>query len=132
MNNTPSTRSGKQLADAAALLPSFQQFVHLAIAKAESDLEGICRIRFTDEHWSDDDFDVGTAVDCALDQVRRMKGMQFAELDAFEQEWFKVAAVLNLGSKSFSRSDCSYSRRLESACHMFSQTAEMADFITAG
>lgn len=110
-------------------LPSFQQFVTLAIAKAERDLECICRIRCSDEHWCDDDVDVDTAVDLALDQIRRMKVMQFADCDAFTGEWFKVAAVLNLGVKSFSRKDCSYMRFLDGSCDMFSQAAEMAEFI---
>lgn len=110
-------------------LPSFHQFVSLAIAKAERDLECICRIRSSDEHWSEDDSDVDNAVDFALDQIRRMKSMQFADCDAFTGEWFKVAAVLNLGVKSFSRKDCAYMRFLDGSCHMFSQAAEMVEFI---
>ncbi len=117
-------------ADASmAALPSFHQFVTLVIAKAERDLECICRIRSADEHWSEDDSDVDNAVDFALDQIRRMKSMQFVDCEAFIGEWFKVAAVLNLGVKSFSRKDCAYMRFLDGSCHMFSQAAEMAEFI---
>lgn len=113
-------------------LPSFQQLVALAIAKAEFDLEHICRIRCTDEHWSDEDNEVDNAVDLALDQVRRMKCLQFEQFDQFIGEWFKVSAVLNLGAKSFSRKDCAYMRFLDGSCHMFSHAAEMAEFILQG
>lgn len=113
----------------AAALPSFQQFVTLALEKAESDLECICRIRCADEHWEDEDADVDNAVDLALDQVRRMKAIEFADHLSFSSEWYKVAAALNLGAKAFSRKDCAYMRCLDSACHMFSQAADMAEFI---
>ncbi|GAB2531195.1 hypothetical protein [Simplicispira piscis] len=113
-------------------LPSFHQFVTLAIAKAEFDLEHICRIRCTDEHWSDEDNEVDNAVDLALDQVRRMKCLQFEQFDQFIGEWFKVSAVLHLGVKSFSRKDCAYMRFLDGSCHMFSHAAEMAEFILQG
>lgn len=119
----------KQPTSTQAALPSFQQFVTLAIAKAERDLECICRIRCSDEYWREEDVDVDTAVDLALDQIRRMKAMQMADCDAFTREWFKVAAVLNLGAKSFSRKDCTYMRFLDGSCHMFTQAAELAEFI---
>lgn len=122
----PSTKPKAPATGAA--LPSFQQFVALALEKAESDLECICRIRCADEHWEDKDVDVDNAVDLALDQVRRMKSITFNHL-SFDGEWYKVAAVLNLGAKAFSRKDCAYMRCLDSACHMFSQAGEMAEFV---
>lgn len=73
--------------------------------------------------------DVDTAVDFALDQIRRIEAMQVADCDQFTGEWYKVSAVLNLGAKSFSRKDCAYMRFLDGSCHMFSQAAEMAEFI---
>lgn len=124
-----STANHNQPTSAPAALPSFQQFVALAIAKAESDLEFVCRIRCSDKDWTEEDVDVDTAVDLALDQIRRMKTVQFADCDAFTAEWIKVASVLNLGARSFSRKDCSYMRFLDGACHMFAHAAEMAEFI---
>lgn len=110
-------------------LPTFHQFVSLAVAKAEKDLECICRVRTSDQDWSDGDDDVDWAVELALDQVRRIKGVQFASYSAFAREWCKVRAVLYLGTKAHSRTDSAYVRFLNGACGMFEHAADMAFFL---
>lgn len=110
-------------------LPTFQQAVAMALAKAEKDLKNIINIRCADEHWRDEDVDVDCAVELALSHVQHMKAANFADFDHFSTDWYKAAAAVNLGLKVFSRNECSYMRSLADAGAMFRQTADMVEFL---
>lgn len=112
-----------------AALPTFQQVIALALAKAEQNLRRLIEIRCNDERWADADVDVDFAVELALTHLERMKAMSFENYNGLDYEWFKVAAALKLGKKQFSRPDCNYSRTLESTCNMFDQMAELFEFV---
>ena len=110
-------------------LPTFQQAVAMALAKAEWDLKYIINTRRNDEQWDDNDVDVDYAVELALCHVQSMKAVAFADFDHFSTDWYKAAAAINLGIKIFSRNDCAYIRCLKCAGNMFQQTADMVEFV---
>lgn len=114
----------------APQMPTFQQMVVLALAKADKDLRTLIEIRCGDEHWAEEDVDVDLAVELALTHLERMKSMSFTEYTGFDIEWFKVGAALNLGKKLFSRQDCWYRHALDRTCAMFDHIASMVEHIS--
>lgn len=114
---------------AASTLPSFRQFITLALAKAEHELKVLIDIRCRDDDWSDDDVSVDNVTELALSQIQAMKGMDFNGSDDFYQHWFRVGAAMELAQKAFSRQGCVYANLLRSICSMFEQAFAFAEFV---
>lgn len=131
MDATSLTRSAEAVGSRTPKegLPTFQQVVTLALAKAEMSLSGLKEIRCNDERWDDADSDIDFAVSLARAHVQRMMATEYPDYDTFAAEWLQVASAVNLGKRLFSRQDCWYARRLHTVCGMFEQARSMVEFV---
>lgn len=109
-------------------LPSARQMIMLALAQAEHGLASLGQLRCHDEDWADCDVDVDNATELSLHHIRRMQAMDLHSYEGFDAEWYIAASAINLAKRSFSRSDCRYSRALECTCELFRVMAEAVEF----
>lgn len=87
------------------------------------------QIRCEDEQWSDDDVHVDFAVELALMHIRRLKTEAISDSSRFLSEWFRAGAAIELGREVFSRDACHYRWSLETTCAMFTQVADLIEFV---
>lgn len=129
MDTTPSPKAGATPTPVPPGLPNFKQMVALALAMAEKSLAEMSAICTSDEHWADDDNDVDDAVALALCHIERMSDMTFDGHEAFDKEWLKAQAAINMGTKLFSRGNCRYAYALKNAAGLLVQLGAMVEFV---
>lgn len=110
-------------------LPTWQQVAHASLGLVHHTLGQLTQLCAEDPDWDDGEVDVDSAVELALDQVRRMKLQQPADRLAFELEWLKAAAALRLAQGAFGRPDSRFGLRLRDAVRQLEMLPELIEFV---
>lgn len=115
-------------ATAAPGMPTFEQAVAVALARASESLVGLIEMRIVDDAWKDADVDVDFAVRLAHQQITQMQQTKFTQPGDFSTQWFMASSAVALAKKGFSRPDCIYARWLTGCMELFTQMNDMVDF----
>ncbi len=116
-------------ATSSVALPTLKQAMLLAVAYAQHSLEHLVRVRLEDEDWDDDDADVDYAVELALDCIKRLREALPEDKSVFDRQWYQAAAAINLCARTFSRTDCYYSRSLAGVKQQFDVLVSAVEFV---
>lgn len=126
MNNTANQKSTQ--APCAVTLPSFGQLATMFMERAVNELGLLQDIRKRDSEWVDQDADVDQMLDLTFDRVLAMRAGELPSAEDFTHAWFRLSAVVNSGSKLFSRPTSWYGRSLSGVAEFFRQAPEMLEY----
>ncbi|MDR2333746.1 MAG: hypothetical protein LBE61_09705 [Burkholderiaceae bacterium] len=121
------TRTARTPAPAAT--PSFAQIISLGIEMAEERMERLISISIDDDEWDYSGDNVVCSIRLALDGLRRLRDMSFADYIEFVCRWSGITGVIELCCLTFKHPETRFGRLLTDLHHLLDQTSSMVEHL---